>query len=104
VFVVGYADILPGQGGCWPSIPLARGDYAFLNGVERQLNQMLADQAEANDAVFVDAYAATVGHDACRPERTRWIEPLFPGTDAAPLHPNAAGQHAIGVLVAQSIR
>jgi lysophospholipase L1-like esterase len=103
VFVIGYADILPAQGTCWSSIPLASGDFPFLNGVERQLNQMLADQAAANDAVFVDAYAASVGHDACQPERTRWVEPLFPGTDAAPFHPNAAGQHAIGVLVARAI-
>jgi len=33
--------------------------------VERQLTAMLADQAGKHDAVFVDSYAGSLGHDAC---------------------------------------
>lgn len=103
VFVVGYADILPQRGACFPSMPLSPGDVAFMNAIEQQLNAVIAAQAVANGATYVDVYAATIGHDACQPESNRWVEPLLPGTDAAPVHPNAAGQHAIGLLVAEAI-
>jgi hypothetical protein len=55
---------------------------------------MLATQAGANHATFVNTFTPSVGHDACQPESVRWIEPVLPGTDAAPVHPNTAGEAA----------
>jgi hypothetical protein len=52
------------------------------------------DGRRANNATYVDTYTPSIGHDACQPEGTRWIEPPIPGTDAAPVHPNAAGESA----------
>jgi GDSL-like Lipase/Acylhydrolase family len=95
VFVVGYPDILPQSGGCYPTIPVTTGDVAYLNGVELDLNNMLAAQAAANGATFVNTYPPSIGHDACKPEPVRWIEPVIPGTDAFPVHPNAAGEAAM---------
>ncbi|HEX3540455.1 MAG TPA: SGNH/GDSL hydrolase family protein [Acidimicrobiales bacterium] len=94
VFVVGYPDILPQQGNCYPQLPLTTGDVAYLNGVEMTLNAMLQQQAAAHGATFVDTFAASIGHDACKAEGVRWIEPVVPGTDAFPVHPNAKGEAA----------
>jgi hypothetical protein len=99
VFVVGYPDILPQSGGCYPTIPITNGDMAYLNGVELDLNSMLAGQAAANGATFVNTYTPSIGHDACQPESVRWIEPVIPGTDSAPVHPNAAGEAALAHMV-----
>jgi len=94
IFVVGYPDILPQSGNCYPQVPITTGDVAYLNGVETDLNGMLAAEASANGATFVNTFTPSIGHDACKPESVRWIEPPIPGTDAAPVHPNAAGEAA----------
>jgi hypothetical protein len=104
VFVIGYPDILPQSGNCYPQIPVTTGDVAYLNGVEHDLNSMLAAQAAANGATFVDTYTPSIGHDACKPEPVRWIEPVLPGTDSAPVHPNAAGEAAGARLVEGAMR
>jgi lysophospholipase L1-like esterase len=101
VFVVNYPAIFPETGyGCWPQMPIAYQDVPYLRAKEQELNQMLATQSAANGATLVSWYAASIGHDACKSELTRWVEPLVPNNSAAPIHPNAAGmQGAANVLV-----
>jgi lysophospholipase L1-like esterase len=95
VVVVDYLAILPKTGfGCWPQVPFAYGDVPYLRAKEHQLNAMLAQQAAANGARFVDAYTFSIGHDACDPPCLRWVEPAAPSSPAAPLHPNAVGMQA----------
>ena len=91
VLVVGYPDILPQSGNCWPAVPLTTGDTAYLNNVEKELNAMLAKQAAANGAVYVDTYTPSIGHDACKSISTRWVEPVLPESDAFSVHPNEKG-------------
>jgi lysophospholipase L1-like esterase len=95
VAVVAYLAILPETGpGCWPQVPYAYADVPYLRAKEHQLNAMLAQQAAANGAHFVDAYTASIGHDACQPPCIRWVEPVSPSSPAAPLHPNVHGMEA----------
>ncbi|MBO0803931.1 MAG: SGNH/GDSL hydrolase family protein [Nocardiopsaceae bacterium] len=103
VYVVGYPDILPQQGNCWPQMPLTTGDVTYLNGIEHDLNSMLQQQAQANDATFVDTYTPTIGHDACQSESVRWVEPFVPGSSAFPVHPNAAGEAAMAKAVEAAV-
>jgi hypothetical protein len=99
VLVVGYPDILPQSGNCWPTVPLTTGDTAYLNNVEKELNSMLAKEAAANGAVYVDNYTPGIGHDACKSISTRWVEPVLPESDAFSVHPNERGMAAeAGVL------
>lgn len=91
VLVVGYPDILPQSGNCWPTVPLTTGDTAYLNGVEKELNSMLASQAAANGAVYVDTFTPSIGHDACKSASVRWVEPVLPESDAFSVHPNEKG-------------
>jgi lysophospholipase L1-like esterase len=101
VLLVGYLDILPTSGnGCWPVVPIAAGDVAYLNGIEQRLNTALANSASANHAIYVDTYTSSQGHDVCQPVGTKWVEGILPTHPAFPIHPNADGmaQSAAQVL------
>jgi lysophospholipase L1-like esterase len=98
VLLVGYLRILPPAVGCYPIFPIARGDVPYLDGVEHQLTAMLAEQAGNHGAVFVDAYAGSLGHDACQLPGAKWVEGTVPTSPAAPIHPNIAGMQAVADL------
>jgi len=104
VVVVGYPDMFPQSGGCWPGVPIATGDIAYLRGIEVKVNAMLAAGAQAAGDIFVNTYAPTTGHDFCTPESVRDVEGLLPGSLALPFHPNARGQQAMAATVLQALR
>ena len=98
IYLLAYEAILPegplvagAPEGCYPQMPFTPGDVPYLRGIEKALNAMLADQAAANGATFVDTYAASIGHDACEIPTVRWVEPVIPAAPAAPVHPNELG-------------
>lgn len=100
VLLVGYPVILPNSGGgCWPLVPIAYGDVPYLRGVELKFNQMLASQAAANSATYVNTYTDSIGHDVCQLPGTKWVEGLVPTAPAAPFHPNALGEKAMAKQV-----
>ena len=75
----------------------------YLRNTHKALNAMLAQQAAANGAVYVDVYTPSIGRDACRGSGTRWVEPLIPGNAAAPVHPNARGMDGTAAVVVGAI-
>jgi lysophospholipase L1-like esterase len=92
VLLVAYLAILPESGpGCYSQLPFTPGDVPYLRAKEKEMNAMLAQQAAANNATFIDAYTPSIGHDACQPPCRRWVEPLVPASPAAPVHPNLLG-------------
>ncbi|MFL1427820.1 MULTISPECIES: SGNH/GDSL hydrolase family protein [unclassified Nocardiopsis] len=101
VVAVGYLQILPERNGCWPREPIARGDVAFLDGVQTALNRMIAEESAAHGAVFVDVLER--GHDICAPAASRWVEGIVPANSAAPVHPNAAGMAAVADRVSGAL-
>jgi lysophospholipase L1-like esterase len=104
VLVVGYAAIFPRSGhGCWPQLAFAWQDVPYLRATHEALNAMLAEQAAANEATYVDTYAASAGRDACRSPSVRWIEPTLPLNAAAPLHPNARGMRGVASAVSSAL-
>jgi lysophospholipase L1-like esterase len=104
IVLVGYPDLFPLSGGCWPRVPITGGDIGYLRGLEIKLNAMLAATAKTAGATFVDTYTPTIGHDFCRPESVRDVEGLIPGSLALPFHPNARGQAAIATAVLAALR
>lgn len=103
VLVVNYLPVFPEEGyGCWPQLPVAREDVPYLRGIQQELNRMLADQAAVGGATLVDAYTAGIGHDACQTPDVRWVEPVIPGSQAAPLHPNLNGMIRTAETVVQA--
>jgi lysophospholipase L1-like esterase len=99
IVVVGYPDMFPRSGGCWPRVPITSGDIAYLRGIELQVNAMLATVAASAGATFADTYTPTIGRDFCQSESVRDVEGLIPGSLALPFHPNARGQAAIAAAV-----
>ncbi|KAA2254312.1 SGNH/GDSL hydrolase family protein [Solihabitans fulvus] len=95
VVLVGYLRILPPSGGCWPVVPISRGDVPYLDSVEQQLNGMLAQQAAGHGATFVNPYAVSLGHDVCQAPWTKWVEGIVPTSPAFPVHPNATGMNVV---------
>jgi lysophospholipase L1-like esterase len=93
VLIVGYPAVAPRNGrGCYPLVPLSDDDITYLDEMLRRTNTMIAEQAAANDAEYVDTYEESVGHDVCTPPGTRWFEGLIPTAPAFPVHPNALGE------------
>ncbi|NUR02590.1 MAG: SGNH/GDSL hydrolase family protein [Streptomyces sp.] len=104
VLVVGYPDLLPDDGsGCYPAVPFAAKDFAYLRDTGKRLNLMLRLVAEWDRAEYVDTYGPTVGHDMCKAPDVRWIEPLQPASPAAPAHPNAKGEEAMARAVLERL-
>jgi lysophospholipase L1-like esterase len=105
VLVVGYPRIAPESGYCPDVLPFADGDYAWLNRVERDLNQALEDAASNGDAEFVDTFGPSRGHDACARGGSAWIN----GKDqnvfaAAAYHPLKAGMAGVAAVVLKALR
>ncbi|PRX99864.1 SGNH/GDSL hydrolase family protein [Allonocardiopsis opalescens] len=101
VALVGYLDLLPERGGCWPVVPIADGDVAYLHGFQDALNAALAERAEAAGAEFVSV--SEPGHDMCRPHADRWVEGILVTNPAAPVHPNARGMTVVAERIAAAL-
>jgi lysophospholipase L1-like esterase len=93
VAIVGYPDVLPKNGGsCYPMVPLSPDDIRYIDELIVRINTMIAGQAAANDADFVDTYRDSGGHDVCKVPPERWFEGVVPTEPAYPLHPNGKGE------------
>ena len=93
VAIVGYPDVTPKNGeSCYPMVPMSADDLRYIDELIVRINAMIAGQAAANDAEFVDTYTDSGGHDVCKLPPNRWFEGLVPTEPAYPLHPNAKGE------------
>jgi hypothetical protein len=99
VFVVGYPDILPQSGNCYPKIPLTTGDTAYLNGVEKDLNAMLSSEAGANSATFINTFTPSIGHDACKSGSAQWVNAIVATSGGISVHPTPNGVADTSTLV-----
>ncbi|MGH9165830.1 MAG: hypothetical protein ACRDZW_10010 [Acidimicrobiales bacterium] len=84
-------------------MPVAVADVGYLRDKEKELNAMLATQASAAGAVYVDTYRPSLGHDACALPGVRWVEPVVPAAPAAPVHPNASGMRGMADAVLAAV-
>jgi GDSL-like Lipase/Acylhydrolase family len=109
IFVVGYPAILPESttlfAACQPVMPIAAGDVPYLRDkVEKRLNGVIKAVTRDLGHRFVDTYTPSIGHDACQPPGIRWVEPVVPAQDAAPVHPNRLGMIATADVVEARMR
>ena len=102
VFVVGYTTYLP-PNGCYPRVQVWARDANYIQAKIDQLNQVLAAQAAAHGATYVDIRTPGIGKDVCKPASVRWTEPFIPENVAAPLHPNARGMAGMAEVLAAAI-
>jgi lysophospholipase L1-like esterase len=101
VAILGYPWILPATVGCFPKMPVARGDLPYLRGIQWTLNDAVRRAAAAIGATYVNLNTVSEGHDACKPMGVRWVEPVLQGTNPVIVHPNALGE---AKMAAQAIK
>lgn len=87
VLMIGYPTAIR-NGGCFPVQPVLGPDATYIQAKIDQLDSVMAAQAVAHGATYINLLPSTVGHDACALPGERWIEGLVPLSDAFPLHPN----------------
>jgi lysophospholipase L1-like esterase len=104
VAILGYPSILPASGGCFPQMPVASGDIAYLNSLQATLNDAVRRAAAQTGVTYVDMTGPSQGHDACQPIGVRWIEPVLAGTNPVIVHPNALGEQAMAAQARQALR
>lgn len=95
VAILGYPRILPPRRGCFPTMPVAKGDVPYLFHLQVVLNSVVRRAARKTSSTYVDVPLASKGHDACQPARKRWVEPVLLGTNPVIVHPNARGEAAM---------
>lgn len=103
VVVAGYATYIR-PGGCYPREPIWARDADYIQSSVDKLSGMLAEQAAAHGAEFVDIGAISRGHDVCAAPQDKYLEGVLPTSVAAPMHPNARGMAAFGAAIADSAR
>jgi lysophospholipase L1-like esterase len=92
VAILSYPWILPTSVGCYPQMPVAKGDVPYLRHEQATLNDAVRRAAAATGATYVDLNKVSNGHDACKPIGVRWVEPVLAGTNPVIVHPNALGE------------
>ena len=108
VYVLGYSGIFriatPADptASC-PAMLVGEEDAHYLRGVQEALNAMIAEQAAANGATYVDVYGPSAGKTACDLPVVRWLEPIVPANAAAPIHPNLMGMLGVTEVIDAAI-
>ncbi|MFC5184184.1 SGNH/GDSL hydrolase family protein [Actinomadura harenae] len=103
VVVTGYGLYIK-PGGCWPTVPVLASDADWLQGSVNRMNGVIARQAAAHGATYVDLVTPSAGHDACQSISAKWLEGFVPTSPAAPLHPNRQGEANYALIIAGQIQ
>ncbi|MEU6025775.1 SGNH/GDSL hydrolase family protein [Streptomyces tauricus] len=131
VITVGYPAVLPEEGSACNRLSLSElgsishADIGWLrDDVLRPLNDTIRQVSDFFGDRYVDVYSSSVGHDACRPADTKWVEGIcgdaeeywpgnLPGTlldcrligkRITLVHPNAAGHANAAAHVERAVR
>lgn len=104
VAILTYPQVLPRDNvGCYPTVPIARGDVAYVNSLQDTLNDAVRRAARDTGSILVDVAAQSDGHDSCQPSGTRWVEPMMGSTQLVPVHPDAVGEAAMARITAETL-
>ena len=104
VGILGYPWIMPATGGCFDKMPVAKGDVAYVRGIQATLNDAVRRAAAASGATYVNMNTVSNGHDACQPIGVRWVEPVLQGTNPVIVHPNALGEASMAAQAMSVLR
>lgn len=102
VLAVGYPRIAPESGTCPDILPFADGDYAWLNSVEKTLDDAVAGAAQDTNSSYVDTFTPSLGHDAC--SASPWINGQYTNPlAAAAYHPFFAGMRGMAEAIGRAL-
>lgn len=97
IVILGYPRVMPdvGSPACYSTMPISMGDVPYVVRWEQALNDAVERAAAETGARYIDMWPSSADRDACQPPGQRWIEPLVGPINAAPVHPNTAGEAAM---------
>lgn len=102
VVVVGYPRIVD-QHVCPKRLPLEADDIPDVAALTRELRNQMRAAARRTDALFLDLYAASAGHDVC--SKDPWVNGIHTQRmKALALHPFASEQRAAADLLEDLLR
>lgn len=102
VIVTGYLTYWQ-PGGCPATDPYSASDADYMQETFDRLMKMLAQQAAAHGASYVDIRTPSADHGLCAPADQRWLEGLVPDSPADAYHPNAAGMTNVAAIIAPQV-
>jgi len=99
ILVVSYPHLLPETGYCLSRVPLGKGDYPYVRGINELMSEAQSTATEGVEgAEYVDVAGASIGHDVCSADP--WVAGINPVvTRAAAYHPFAIEQRAVADLI-----
>ncbi|MGH3413721.1 MAG: SGNH/GDSL hydrolase family protein [Marmoricola sp.] len=103
IVAANYLWILPATQGCFPFMPVARGDVPYLRSLQQVLSETIEKAAAQTGVTYLDFSGVSEGHDACQSIGTRWVEPAFGSTQFVPVHPNALGERHMADYAASQL-
>ncbi|MCW2797339.1 SGNH/GDSL hydrolase family protein [Nocardioides sp.] len=102
IVVVGYPSAIAAGSTCPDLLPLADGDYAYAARINAALAETQKRAAKKADALYIDTFAASEGHDICSPDP--WVNGQVTSADTAlAFHPLLAEQRAVAQLVLRAL-
>ncbi|WP_049168576.1 SGNH/GDSL hydrolase family protein [Corynebacterium propinquum] len=103
IIATGYLPLLGAFDDCAEIAAISGPDRTWLQTVIQQLNQAVAQAAQAYDVQFV-LPAEADKHTVCAEPNQRWVDLSGTATGSFPFHPTAAGQAAMAQEIYQRIR
>jgi lysophospholipase L1-like esterase len=103
VYILGYPDILPSSGGCYPTVPLSNGDTSYLNNLELDLNSTIQTEAAAAGVHYVSTYTQFEGHGSCATGSNQWINAIIATNGGISVHPNATGEQEMADILESAL-
>ncbi|MGW4631917.1 SGNH/GDSL hydrolase family protein [Nocardia sp. NPDC004415] len=103
IFVDGWPSYTDGRT-CAAMLGLDTAGAARIQAAFDRLNGVVAAQARAAGATYVDTVAAARGHDMCAPPGVRWFEPVVADQTLVPYHPTVEGMRGVAEVVVAAVR
>jgi lysophospholipase L1-like esterase len=103
IFILGYPEILPSSGGCYPKMPITNDDTSYLNKLELDLNSMIQTEATAVGVHYVSTYSQFVGHGSCATGSNQWINAIIATSGGISVHPNATGEQEMADILESAL-
>ncbi|KAF0847772.1 SGNH/GDSL hydrolase family protein [Nocardia caishijiensis] len=102
IVVDGWPTYLTDRG-CPAMAGLRDADAAHIQSAFERLNTVVAREAVAHGALYVDTVAASRAFGMCADPSVRWFDPILADRTLLPYHPTPAGQRGVADLIVAAI-
>ncbi|MBF6346092.1 SGNH/GDSL hydrolase family protein [Nocardia cyriacigeorgica] len=102
IFVDGWPTYL-GDSSCTAMLGLRDADAPYIQSKFARLNTVVAREAAAHGAIYIDTVAASPPAGMCADPAVRWFDPVIADQTLLPYHPTLEGHRGVADLIAAAI-